>query len=389
MTYQTDCTLPDSLLEQIAEQGLSILPELVRIVINTAMQAEREQYLGAAAYERTDSRRGHANGYKPKTVTTRVGPVTFDVPQVREGGFYPEALERGLRTERALVTTLAEMYVQGVSTRKVAAITERLCGTAISSAQVSRATALLDEELTAWRNRPLGRCPFLFLDARYEKVRQSGQVRDAAVLLAVGVNDQGQREVLGVSVSLGEHEVHWRTFLKELQSRGLSGVELVVSDDHRGLKAARQAVLGGLPWQRCQFHLQQNAQAYVPRQSLKAEVAADIRAIFNAADRPAAEALLAQTVTKYAATAPRLADWMESNIPEGLTVFAWPARYRRLLRTVNGLERLNREIRRRTRVAVLFPNEASCLRLTTAIVMEVSEEWQTSRVYIRLDEQDR
>jgi len=389
MTYQTDCTLPDTLLEQIAEQGLSILPELVRIVINTAMQAEREAYLGAAAYERTDSRRGHANGYKPKTVTTRVGPVTFDVPQVREGGFYPEALERGLRTERALVTTLAEMYVQGVSTRKVAAITERLCGTAISSAQVSRAAALLDEELTAWRNRPLGRCPFLFLDARYEKVRQSGQVRDAAVLLAVGVNDQGQREVLGVSVSLGEHEVHWRTFLKELQSRGLSGVELVVSDDHRGLKAARQAVLGGLPWQRCQFHLQQNAQAYVPRHSLKAEVAADIRAIFNAPDRPAAEALLAQTVTKYAATAPRLADWLESNIPEGLTVFAWPVRYRRLLRTVNGLERLNREIRRRTRVAVLFPNEASCLRLTTAIVMEVSEDWQTGRVYIRLDEQDR
>ena len=386
MTYRENCTLPQSLLEQIAEQGLSVLPELVRIVINTAMQAEREQYLGAAAYERTDSRRGHANGYKPKTVTTRVGPVTFDVPQVREGGFYPEALERGLRTERALLTTLAEMYVQGVSTRKVAAITEQLCGTAISSAQVSRAAALLDEELSAWRSRPLGRCPFLFLDARYEKVRQGGQVRDAAVLLAVGVNDQGKREVLGVSVSLGEHEVHWRAFLKGLQSRGLSGVGLVVSDDHLGVKAARQAVFGGLPWQRCQFHLQQNAQAYVPRQALKAEVAADIRAVFNAADRPAAELLLKQTVARYAVTAPKLADWLETNIPEGLTVFDRPAQQRRLLRTVNGLERLNREIRRRTRVAVLFPNEASCLRLATAIVMEVSEEWQTGRVYLRLDE---
>jgi len=389
MTYQTNCTLPDSLLEQIAEEGLGILPELIRIVINTAMQAEREQYLGAAAYERVDTRRDHANGYKPKTVTTRVGAVTFDIPQVREGGFYPEALERGLRTERALMTTLAEMYVQGVSTRKVAAITEQLCGTAISSAQVSRAAALLDEELTAWRNRPLERCPFLFLDARYEKVRQSGQVRDAAVLLAVGVNERGKREVLGVSVSLGEHEVHWRAFMKDLQSRGLSGVELVVSDDHLGLKAARQAVFGGIPWQRCQFHLQQNAQAHVPRQSLKSEVAADIRAIFNAPDRPAAEALLAQTVAKYAVTAPKLADWMETNILEGLTVFAWPARSRRLLRTVNGLERLNREIRRRTRVAVLFPNEASCLRLATAIVMEVSEEWETGRVYLRLDEPDR
>ena len=386
MTYQEHCTLPESLLEQIAAQGLGILPELVRIVINTAMQAEREAYLGAAAYERTDSRRGHANGYKPKTVTTRVGPVTFDVPQVRQGGFYPEALERGLRTERALLTTLAEMYVQGVSTRKVAAITEQLCGTAISSAQVSRATALLVEELSAWRSRPLGRCPFLFLDARYEKVRQSGQVRDAAVLLAVGVNSSGKREVLGVSVSLGEHEVHWRAFLKGLQSRGLSGVELVVSDDHLGLKAARPAVLGGVPWQRCQFHLQQNAQAYVPRQALKAEVAAASRAIFNASDRPAAEALLAQTVAKYASTAPKLAEWLEANIPEGLTVFTWPPHQCRLLRTVNGLGRLNREIARRTRVAVLFPNEAACLRLTTAIVMEVSEEWQTSRVYLRLDE---
>ena len=386
MTYRENCTLPESLLEQVAEQGLSVLPELVRIVINTAMQAEREQYLGAAAYERTDSRRGHANGYKAKTVTTQVGPVTFDVPQVREGGFYPEALERGLRTERALLTTLAEMYVQGVSTRKVAAITEQLCGTAIFSAQVSRAAALLDEELSAWRSRPLGRCPFLFLDARYEKVRQGGQVRDAAVLLAVGVNDQGKREVLGVSVSLGEHEVHWRAFLKDLQSRGLSGVGLVVSDDHLGLKAARQAVFGGLPWQRCQFHLQQNAQAYVPRQALKAEVAADIRAVFNAADRPAAELLLKQTVARYAVTAPKLADWLETNIPEGLTVFDRPTQQRRLLRTVNGLERLNREIRRRTRVAVLFPNKASCLRLATAIVMEVSEEWQTGRVYLRLDE---
>ena len=386
MTYRENCTLPESLLEQVAEQGLGVLPELVRIVINTAMQAEREQYLGAAAYERTDSRRGHANGYKAKTVTTQVGPVTFDVPQVREGGFYPEALERGLRTERALLTTLAEMYVQGVSTRKVAAITEQLCGTAIFSAQVSRAAALLDEELSAWRSRPLGRCPFLFLDARYEKVRQGGQVRDAAVLLAVGVNDQGKREVLGVSVSLGEHEVHWRAFLKDLQSRGLSGVGLVVSDDHLGLKAARQAVFAGLPWQRCQSHLQQNAQAYVPRQALKAEVAADIRAVFNAADRPAAELLLKQTVARYAVTAPKLADWLETNIPEGLTVFDRPTHQRRLLRTVNGLERLNREIRRRTRVAVLFPNEASCLRLATAIVMEVSEEWQTGRVYLRLDE---
>ena len=235
MTYQTDCTLPEELLEQIAEQGLDVLPELIRTVINTAMQIERQSHLRAAPYERIANRQGYANGYKPKTVTTRVGKITFDVPQVRESGFYPQALEKGLRSERALKLALAEMYVQGVSTRKVAAITEQLCGTEISSSQVSRATAELDEQLAAWRERPLGQMRYLYLDARYEKVRQDSQVRNAAVLMAMGVNAEGKREVLGVSVSLGEHEVHWRTFLQSLVARGLAGVQLVISDDHSGL----------------------------------------------------------------------------------------------------------------------------------------------------------
>jgi transposase-like protein len=385
MTYQSDCTLPDELLEQIAEQGLDVLPELIRTIINTAMQLERQNHLGAGLYERSPERRDYANGYKSKTVATRVGKITFDVPQVRQGDFYPNSLEKGIRSERALKLALAEMYIQGVSTRKVAAITEQLCGFEVSSTQVSKATALLDEQLEAWRRRPLGRSPYLWLDAHYEKVRQDGQVRDAAVLKAVGLNEAGKRQVLGVSVSLGEQEVHWRTFLQSLVARGLSGVELVISDAHPGLKQARRAVFGGVPWQRCQFHLQQNAQAYVPRHSMKAEVAADIRAIFNAANRHDAETLLAQAVVKYSPKASKLANWMEANIPEGFTIFAFPAAHQRRLRTANGLERLNREVRRRSRVAVLFPNEASCLRLVTAIVMEISDEWETGRIYLRLD----
>lgn len=385
MTYPTDFTLPTELLEQISEQGLEYLPELIRILVNTAMQAERQKHLGAELYERTPVRQGYANGYKPKTVKTRVGEVTFQVPQVRDGSFYPEALEKGLRSERALTMALAEMYVQGVSTRKVAAITEQLCGTAVTSSAVSRATAQLDEVLFAWRERPLAQFPYLFLDARYEKVRQDGQIRDAAVLLAAGVDLGGNRQILGVSVSLSEAEIHWRSFLQSLVARGLSGVQLVIADNHAGLKAARQAVFGGVPWQRCQFHLQQNAQAYVPRRSMLKEVAQDLRSVFDAPDRAAAESYLAQLVRKYETRAGKLADWMEQAVPEGFSVFAFPVEHRRRLRTTNVLERLSREIRRRTRVVNIFPNEASCLRLTSAILMEFDEEWQTGRRYLRFE----
>lgn len=385
MTYHHDCSVPEEFLEPIIEQGLDALPGLIQILINTAMRIERQQYIGAAPYERSDQRRGYANGYKPKTVTTRLGEITFDVPQVRDGGFYPSALEKGLRSERALKLALAEMYVQGVSTRKVAAITEKLCGVEVSSTQVSQAAAELDEQLEAWRQRPLGRSKYLWLDAHYEKVRRDGQVRDAAILKAVGLTEDGKRMILGVSVSLGEQEAHWRNFLQSLVDRGLCGVELIISDAHPGLKQARRAVFGGVPWQRCQFHLQQNAQSYIPRRDMKKEVAADIRAIFNAPNRHEAEALLDKTVRKYAESASRLAEWLEVSIPEGLTAFSYPNTHYRRIRTANGLERLNREVRRRSRVAVLFPNEASCLRLVTAVLMEISEEWETGRTYLRLD----
>ncbi len=223
MTHQNDYTVP----QDLAGKGLEAVPELLRVLINQVMQAERAKYLQADEYERTEERKGHANGYKPKTVRTRVGKITFSVPQVREGGFYPSALEKGLRSERALVATLAEMYVQGVSTRKVKAITEELCGVEISAMQVSRATAQLDEILQQWRERPLGEIAYLYVDARYEKVREASQVREAAVLLATGITPEGERQVLGVSVSLSEHETHplqgasrWKAFLKSLKERG-------------------------------------------------------------------------------------------------------------------------------------------------------------------------
>lgn len=381
MTHQENYNLSTPTIEELTQNGLEVIPELVRVILNSVMQAERSNYLQANAYERTEERKGHANGYKPKTVRTKLGDITFAIPQVREGGFYPSALEKGMRSERALLIAVAEMYVQGVSTRRVKPIIEELCGVEISAMQVSRAAQQLDEVLQQWRERPLGEIQYLFADARYEKVREAGQVRDAAVLVATGISPEGERQVLGVSVSLSEHEVHWKTFLKGLRDRGMHGVKLVISDDHVGLGAARRAVLGSVPWQRCQFHLQQNAGAYVPRQSMRKEVAADIRAMFNAPDKKTAEQYLQAAIQKYSRSAPRLSTWMEKNLVEGFTVFDFPLEHRRSIRTTNSLERINREIRRRTRVVGVFPNEASCLRLISARLMEISEEWQIGKRY--------
>ena len=386
MTYRDDSTLPEDLLETIADNGLDCLPDLFRILVNAAMHLERQKYLNAAPHERTPERVAHANGFKDKTVLTRLGAIPLAVPQVREGGFYPASLEKGIRSERALKLALAEMYVQGVATRRVAAITEQLCGCSVSASQVSRAAAELDGVLEAWRNRPLGEFRYVYLDARYESVRVDGRIREMAVLIALGVDPAGKRHLLGVSVSLSEAEVHWRTFLKSLVSRGLCGVRLLISDDHTGLKAARKAVFGGVCWQRCQFHVQQNAQAYVHKQEQKAPLAAAIRAVFNAANRYEAEALLSKLVSECHKSNPTLAAWLEENVPEGLSVFAFPEAHRRLIRTTNGLERVNQEVRRRTRVCRHFPNEASCLRLISAVLMQISDEWETGKAYLTFDD---
>jgi transposase-like protein len=299
---------------------------------------------------------------------SRLGTLSLKVPQTRDSEFYPQSLSKGLRSERALLLAIAEMYVQGVSTRRVKKIVEELCGMEVSSTQVSRAAAELDGLLEAWRCRDLGRYRYVVLDAQYEKVRQGGQVLDAAVLIACGVDAKGNRDVLGCSVSLSEAEVHWRAFLSALKDRGLHGLELIVSDAHEGLKAARKAVFPSVPWQRCQFHLQQNAGQYVPKMAMRAPVATDIRAIFNAPDQDEAEHLLEKFLDRYQKCAPKLVEWAEQAIPEGFTVFSFPASHRRRLRTTNLVERLNEEIRRRTRVARLFPNEAACLRLVSAIL---------------------
>lgn len=386
MTDHNHSTLSEGVLQLLTENGLDCLPELLRVLLNAAMRQERQQFLQAQPFERTPERQAHANGFKEKTVATRVGSITVDIPQVREGGFYPSSLEKGLRSERALTLALAEMYVQGVATRRVAQITEQLCGVSVSASQVSKAAAELDGVLASWRERPLGEVRYLSLDARYEKVRVDGHLRDAAILIALGVDPSGKRQLLGVSVSLSEAEVHWRKFLQSLVTRGLCGVRLVISDDHAGLKLARKAVFGGVAWQRCQFHLQQNAQAYVTKAEHKAPLAAAIRAIFNTANRFEAEALLAKTVVEWRQVNPKGAAWMEDNLPEGFSIFAFPESHRRLLRTTNGLERVNQEVRRRTRVCRHFPNEASCLRLISAVLMEISEEWQTGKTYLTFDD---
>ena len=291
--------------------------------------------------------------------------------------FYPRSLERGCRSEKALKLAIAEMYVMGVSTRKVTEITEQLCGTEISASQVSRISKLLDDELEQFRNRPLGSYPVVYLDAHYEKVRRQGSIQDVAVLKATGVNCWGKREVIGVSCRLSEAEVHWREFLQQLQKRGLEGVQLIVSDDHSGLRAARRAVFPSVPWQRCQFHLSQNAQRYARRSDQRAAIATDIRDIFNAPSGGEAEAMLRARVEQYCTTATR--SWPIGWRPicrKALLVFRGSTFYSGgAFAPTIGLENLNRQIRRRTRVVGIFPNTESALRLITAVVEEIHEDW--------------
>lgn len=389
MTRRPDCNRLFDVLNLLVEKGFEGMASAIEILVNEAMKLEREDFLGAAPHERTPERRGYGNGFKGKSVKSRLGELSLRVPQVRDvkdgEHFYPNALERGERSERALKLALAEMYVQGVSTRKVAAITRELCGLDVSSSQVSRVSKELDEELEKWRTRPLGATEYLILDARYEKVRHGGQVVSAAVLIAIGIS-KGVRSILGVSVSLSEAEVHWRKFLSSLRDRGLCGLTLITSDDHEGLKAALKAVFPGVPWQRCQVHLQRNAQAYAPRLEIRKAVARDLRDVFNAPSLEEAERLLGHLVVKYKKGAPQLSSWLEDNVPEGFTVYGVPAAHRRRLRSTNLMEWLNKEILRRTRVATLFPNEASLLRLVSAILVEISEDWETGKRYLPKEE---
>lgn len=380
----------DNLLSKVIEaiyskDGDKMRP-LLEAVLNTVMKVERNNALQATHYERSEERLGHANGYKEKKLDTRMGKLELKIPQTRGIAFYPGCIEKGLRSERALKLAVAEMYLKGVSTRKVEKITEQLCGIEISSTQVSRMTKELDEEFEAFRNRPLGIFSYLVVDAIYLKIRHNGTVIDQAVLIAYGVNVFGKREILGASSSLSEAEVHWRQFFESLQKRGLSGVKLIISDDHTGLKAARRTVFPSIPWQRCQFYLSQNAQSYVPKKYMKAEITEAMKNIFNSPSLESAEKMILSVMEDYSKSAPEFVKWLEDNVREGLTVFNFPRNHRRKVRTSNGIERVNREIKRRTRVAVLFPNQESALRLVTGVLIEIHEEWITGKQYLDLNE---
>ena len=391
MAHQDECSVLRDLVDLAMEHGPEAMAAAFASLMNHAMQIERGQALKAESHQRAAGRQGYANGFKPKTLNTRVGKLDLRVPQTRgyhdANGrpFYPKALDRGVRSERAMILALAEMYVQGVSTRKVTAIVEELCGLEVTSTQVSRAAAELDEKLDAWRNRPIGAITYLILDARYEKVRHDGAIVSCALLTAIGIGTDGKRSVLGCSVQLSEAETHWRKFLESLLKRGMHGVKLVVSDDHAGLKAARQAVMTGVPWQRCQFHTIRNAMAHVPKVAMRSEVARDLRRVFDADEPAEAERRLKDVVARYQKAAPQLAAWLEQAAPEAITVLRIPLAHRRRMRTTNGLERLNKEIKRRTRVATLFPNEASLLRLASAVLSEISDDWETERAYLNME----
>lgn len=381
MNENDNATL-EPILKLLIEQGPQGMAEMFTTLFNLAMRLEREQFLNAAAYERSSDRLGYANGTKPKKVDTKAGTLTLDIPKTRETAkpFYPQSLERGSRSSRALKAAVANMYILGVSTRDVEKVMGHFGLESLSSTQVSRAMKELDGELENWRNRQLGEIAYLILDARYEKIRMDGIVRDGAVLSAIGVGPDGNRQLLGVSVELSEAEVHWRSFLQTLVKRGMRGVRYIVSDDDAGLQAARKAVFGGTPWQRCQYHLAQNAIHHTPNQKIKKQIGPELRSVWNARNIDHAKEELNRLVKKYHNTAPKLATWLEANVPEGLTVFQLPSKHRVRMRTSNAIERsVQQEIKRRTAKIRIFPNVDSLLRLVTAILVEIDEKWSVAR----------
>ena len=387
MNDENNDTTIDEIVQLVMREGIEAMPKAMTLLYNEAMKVERDLHIGAGPYERADARDGYANGFKPKQYQTRLGKLHLQIPQVRESStpFYPKTLDKGARSERAIALAAAEMYVQGVSTRRVETVFRCLDIEHFSAEQVSNAAKLMDDELGRWRARKLGCVKVLFVDATYQKVRIDGVMHDMATFIVTGICADGHRSILAVDSALDEAEIHWRNVLKSLVERGTYGVRLIVSDDHIGLKAARQAVFSGVPWQRCQMHLQRNAQSHITKTSLKDEVAIDIRNIFNAPSLEEAKRLLDLFVKKYEKTQSALAKWAEENLPEGFTVFSLPVAMRKKLRTNNLDERLNRSIKARTRLISVFPNRASQLRLVTAICAEISDEWETGNIYLDVE----
>jgi transposase-like protein len=364
------------------------LREIAERVIQEILEAEMTEHIGAALHERTDARKGHRNGHKPRTLRTRVGTLNLLVPQDREGTFSTRLFARYQRNEKALCLALMEMYVEGVSTRKVKEVTEELCGTSFSKSLISSLAGSLDSELGAWRSRRLEAetYPYVFVDARYEKVRLDGRVVGQGVLVVSGVRDDGMREVLAVEVADTESEATYHDLFRSLKARGLSGVELVISDEHEGLKAAIARHFQGAAHQRCQVHYARNLLGRVSYANRK-ELAADLRGIFASPDRRSALKLASSVAEKWCQKGhEKVAEHVEEHMEDSLSCLAFPESHRRRIRTTNGLERLNQEIKRRTRVVRIFPNREACLRLVTALAVEFSEEWVTGRRYLDMRE---
>ena len=361
------------------------LKELLHEVIQEVLEAEMNDALGAQKGERTGDRLGYRSGYYPRALITRVGKLELRVPQDRQGRFSTEVFERYQRSEKALVSALAEMYVQGVSTRKVKAITEELCGHSFSASAVSGVVKRLDEQLSQFAQRQLEEAfAYVILDARYEKVRESGSIRSRAVLVAIGIDWEGRRQILGVELANRESTSSWKEFLLTLRQRGLRGVELVVSDDHAGLRKAIAEVLPEAVWQRCYVHFLRNALDHLPRKG-DDDCLRELRWLYDRRDVNEARKDLAGWLQRWQDKYAKLCAWVEDNIGETLSFYSLPLGHHKHLKSTNMLERLNEEIKRRTRVVRIFPNEQSCLRLIRALAVETHENWIEAHRYLDMN----
>lgn len=369
----------------LLEEDADFLRPLVQQMVQSTLEAEMDRLLGAEHYERSATRTGYRSGYYSRTLVTRVGAIELRVPQDRDGRFSTEVFERYQRSEKALVSALAEMYVQGVSTRKVTAITEALCGQSFSASTISRINKKLDAELTKFARRPLEEeYPYLILDARYEKVREDGVVRSQAVLVALGVNWDGRRCVLAVEAAQRESATSWRDLLMQLKERGLRGVEFVVSDDHQGLKQAIAQILPEAVWQRCYVHFLRNAVDHLPRKA-DDDCLTELKWLYDRRDVSEAREDLNAWLSKWQGRYAKLCDWVEQNIDETFSFYRLPRQHHKHLKSTNCLERVNQEIKRRTHVVRIFPNTDSCLRLVRALAVEIHEEWIEGTRYLNME----
>ena len=384
MTRKQDSAKNTNWKELMSEQEDFLRP-LIREILQEVLETEMDEALGAERGERTSNRRGYRSGYYGRTLVTRVGKLELRVPQDRQGHFRTEVFERYQRSEKALVGAMTEMYVQGVSTRKVKAITEELCGHEVSASTISRLNVKLDEELERFAKRRLSEAyPYLILDARYEKVREDGVITSQAVMIAIGVDWEGRRNVLAVELANRESQSSWREFCLALKERGLHGVELVITDDHAGLRKAIAEVFTEAVWQRCYVHFLRNALDYLPRKADN-DCMTELRWIYDRRSIEEARQDLAAWLKKWSSRYPKLCDWVEGNIEETLTFYRLPRQHHKNLKSTNLLERLNEEIKRRTLVVRIFPNLAACLRLVRALAVEMHENWIEATRYLNME----